>query len=132
MADSINITILPAQATPQVTVQPGGDITVNVAEPTETTVEISNVGIQGSQGPEGPEGPQGPQGNTGPAGGEAYVHTQTTPATVWTINHNLGNWPMVYVLDTNGDECEGNVDNPTINQTVITFSAAFAGTARLI
>ena len=35
-------------------------------------------------------GPQGPGG-----GGAAYVHTQSTPATTWTINHNLGFRPTV-------------------------------------
>lgn len=60
------------------------------------------------------------------------VHNQSVPATVWTIDHNLGQRPSVTVFDTNGDECLGDVDHPTANQTVINFSAAFAGTARLI
>lgn len=68
----------------------------------------------------------------GDDGAPIFIHTQNVPSTVWTINHNLGSFPNVYVLDTAGDECEGDVDNPTVNQTVITFSAAFAGTARLV
>lgn len=68
----------------------------------------------------------------GVPGAQVFIHSQSTPASVWTINHNLGEFPNVYVLDTAGDECEGDVDNPTVNQTVITFSASFAGTARLV
>ena len=72
------------------------------------------------------------QGSDGADGADVYVHSQSTPASVWTIDHNLGTFPSVYVLDTAGDECEGDVDNPTVNRTVITFSASFAGTARLV
>lgn len=73
------------------------------------------------------------QGDPGPPGasGAGYVHTQNLPDTTWTINHNLGFWPNVYVLDTNGDECEGDVGNVSLNQVVINFSAPFAGVARL-
>lgn len=71
-------------------------------------------------------------GIQGPPGvGSAFIFTQATPLAVWTIDHNFGNYPNVFVLDTNGDECEGDIGNPTINRTVITFSAPFAGTARL-
>ena len=61
-----------------------------------------------------------------------YLHSQASPSTTWTINHNLGSTPAVTVTDSAGEECEGEVDHPTLNQTVITFSAAFSGTARLI
>lgn len=77
-------------------------------------------------------GPEGPAGPVGPAGGEAFVFTQAVPATVWIIDHNLGFFPNVYILDTAGDECEGDVDNVTVNRVIVTFSASFAGQARLI
>lgn len=70
---------------------------------------------------------QGPPGGTS----SAFVFQQTDPATVWTINHNLGIFPSVYVIDTAGQECEGKVNHVNTNQVVITFSAAFAGQARL-
>lgn len=70
---------------------------------------------------------QGPPGDTS----SAFVFRQTVPATVWTINHNLGIFPNVYVIDTAGQECEGKVNHVNTNQVVITFSAAFAGQARL-
>lgn len=73
------------------------------------------------------------QGDPGPPGpsGAGYVHSEPLPASVWTVNHNLGFWPNVYVLDTNGDECEGDVDNVSQTSLTITFSAPFAGIARL-
>lgn len=63
--------------------------------------------------------------------GTGYVHSQSLPDAVWIIDHNLGYWPNICVYDTNGDECEGNVDNVSLNRSTITFSAPFAGIARL-
>ena len=62
----------------------------------------------------------------------AYVYTQAMPSAVWTINHNLGFRPVVYIIDTAGTEVVGFVEHPTVNQAVITFSAGFAGQARLV
>jgi hypothetical protein len=65
-------------------------------------------------------------------GGNAYVHTQSTPATTWTINHNLGFRPAVELLDSGSQEIDGAISHPTVNQTVITLSPATAGLARLL
>ena len=75
--------------------------------------------------------PEGPPGPVGPAGGEAFVFTQSTPQQVWTVDHNLGAYPNVYIIDTAGEQCEGDVNNVTLNRVTITFSAPFAGQARL-
>jgi len=72
------------------------------------------------------EGPQGPAGTT-----VAYVFTQTTPATIWTINHNLGVRPSVELLDSGSQEIEGEVSHPSLNQTIVTLSLPIAGLARL-
>ena len=69
-------------------------------------------------------GPQGPPG-------ESYVHTQSTPSTTWTINHNLGFRPTVELLDTGSQEIDGEVAHPSVNQTVVTLNPATAGLARL-
>lgn len=71
---------------------------------------------------------QGPQG---PPGAGAYVFTQSSPATTWTINHNMGFRPSVELLDSGSQEIEGEVAHPSINQTVITLNPATAGVARL-
>ena len=71
---------------------------------------------------------QGPQG---PAGGAAFVYTQTVPATTWTINHNLGYRPSVELIDSGSQEIDGEVAHPSVNQTVVTLNPATAGLARL-
>lgn len=67
-----------------------------------------------------------------PGGGLAYIHTQSTPAATWTINHNLGYRPSVELLDSGSQEIDGDISHPTINQTVVTLSPPTAGLARLI
>lgn len=69
-------------------------------------------------------GPQGPAG-------AGYLHQQTSASTTWTINHNLGFRPAVELLDSGGQEVEGDISHPTVNQAIITMSPATAGTARL-
>ena len=61
-----------------------------------------------------------------------YTHTQNTPSAVWTINHNLGGNPTAVVLDSAGTQCEGTFSYPSVNQMVITFTAAFSGVAYVI
>ncbi len=80
----------------------------------------------------GVPGPEGPSGPVGPAGGEAFVFVHTeSEETTWTIHHNLGVYPNVYVIDTAGTHCEGAVENLDENSLTITFSSNFAGQARL-
>lgn len=67
----------------------------------------------------------------GADGGAAYVFTQSSPASTWTINHNLGFVPSVEVFDSGSQEVEADVSHPTLNQTVIVFSVPLAGFARL-
>jgi hypothetical protein len=76
-------------------------------------------------------GPQGPAGAFAPSD-IFYVHTQGTPGSVWTINHNLGGQPTAVVLDSAGTQCEGTFSYPSSNQMVITFTAAFSGTAYVV
>ena len=61
----------------------------------------------------------------------AYVHAQDVPTATWTINHNLGYRPSVELIDASNREVDGDVYHPTINQTVVMFNVAVAGTARL-
>ena len=104
-------------------------ITITVAAPNT----IGPQGIQGPQGPAGPTGATGPTGPQGPAGtGNAFVFTQSTASATWTINHNLGRYPIFTVYDSAGTYVIGAVSNPTVNQSVLAFSAPFSGTAYLI
>lgn len=76
----------------------------------------------------------GPQGQPGTFNSADifYTHTQSVAASVWTINHNLNGYPTAVVLDSAGTNCEGTFSYPSVNQMVITFSSAFAGTAYII
>jgi hypothetical protein len=60
-----------------------------------------------------------------------YVFTQSTPAAVWTINHDLEKYPSVSIVDSANDEVIGEVNYTSTSQVVITFSAAFSGKAFL-
>jgi hypothetical protein len=72
-----------------------------------------------------------PLGSTG-GGLAAYVHTQSTPATTWTINHNLGRYPSVELFNSGMQEIDAEITHPSVNQTVVTLNPATAGLARLI
>ena len=60
-----------------------------------------------------------------------YTHTQSQAAATWTIAHNLNKHPSVTVVDSAGSVCYGNVQYTDANTVVVTFQAAFAGTAYL-
>ncbi|UUV43187.1 hypothetical protein RCCWILLIS_15 [Rhodobacter phage RcCWillis] len=97
---------------------------VVLGTPAQKTATVSLTPNRGFRGEKGEKGDPG-------ASGAGYVHTEPLPSTTWVIDHNLGFWPNIYVYDTNGDECEGDVDNVSLNRCVINFSAPFAGIARL-
>ena len=60
-----------------------------------------------------------------------FEYEQSTPATTWTINHNLGYKPSVEVFSVGSQELDADVIHTSINQTVISFTIATAGFARL-
>jgi hypothetical protein len=60
-----------------------------------------------------------------------FTFNQPTPATTWSITHNLGKNPSVSVVDSAGTLVYGEVDYINDNSLIITFSAAFSGKAYL-
>lgn len=102
--------------------------TSNVVVTTTLTNTVNIVTV----GPQGPPGATGPTGPAGPPGASAFVFTQSTPATTWTINHNLGYLPSVELMDSGSQEIEGEITHPSINQTIVTLAPATAGIARLV
>jgi hypothetical protein len=108
-------TVNVSAVTNTVTVTENGSSTV-VTVPVTSTVTAVTVG------------PQGPKGDSG----AAFEYLQAAPATVWTINHNLGYRPSVELLDAGSQEIDGEVAHPSVNQTVVTLNPASAGLARLI
>lgn len=67
----------------------------------------------------------------GGVGTGAYTHIQSTPASIWTIDHNLGFNPGVTVVDSANSVVEGQIDYLTVNTVRLTFTAAFSGKAYL-
>jgi len=58
-----------------------------------------------------------------------YTHTQGSVSSTWTINHNLGFKPNITVIDSGGSQAMGDRTDPSVNQTILTFSPGFSGTA---
>lgn len=71
-------------------------------------------------------GEQGPPGPPGASGDKHYEQSFTNQSSV-TVDHNLGKFPSVTVIDTANDEVEGSVDHISINQVIVSFSASFSG-----
>ena len=70
----------------------------------------------------------------GPPGASSdltHTHQQSTAADEWLVNHGLGKYPSVTVVDSAGDQVEGDVAYIDSNSLRISFSAAFAGRAYL-
>ena len=60
-----------------------------------------------------------------------HVHTQGTAATTWTINHTLGGYPSVSVVDSGKTVVFGEVNYVSTSQVVVNFTTAFSGSAYL-
>lgn len=60
-----------------------------------------------------------------------FVHTQATPETSWTINHNLGGKPSVTVVDSADTYVIGEVTYNSTSQVTVSFTTPFSGYAYL-
>lgn len=60
-----------------------------------------------------------------------YTHLQGSASNTWTINHNLGKYPSIMVVDSAGSVVIGDVSYVTINQIIVYFSGTFSGKAYL-
>ena len=69
------------------------------------------------------------------ASDKTFVFEQGVPASTWTIQHNLGKFPSVSVVDTlntaNGQVYYGDVKYTDSNNLTVTFASAFSGKAYL-
>lgn len=61
----------------------------------------------------------------------AHIHTQTTSSASWSINHGLGKYPAVTIVDSAGSEVIGEVSYTDNNNLIISFTASFSGKAFL-
>jgi hypothetical protein len=78
----------------------------------------------------GPQGPPGPQGAVGVP--QSYLHTESSPASSWTVNHNLGFRPTCTVFSVGSVEVEAEVTHISNTQSIIFFVQPTAGTARFV
>lgn len=78
------------------------------------------------------QGLTGAPGNTLPGTGDAnHVHVQASASDSWVINHGLGKYPSVTIVDSANDEVEGSINYISVNQLIVSFSAPFSGRAYL-
>jgi|TARA_R110000737_G_scaffold136538_1_gene167443 hypothetical protein len=60
-----------------------------------------------------------------------FVFSQVVPSVVWNVNHNLGKFPSISVVDTANTVVTGQYNYTDNNNVTLTFSAGFAGKAYL-
>lgn len=62
-----------------------------------------------------------------------YTHSQTTPSTIWNVNHRLNTTDFVYqIFDSTGDTVVANMDIVDADNSSITFGEPVAGTVTLV
>lgn len=64
-------------------------------------------------------------------GDKHFAFSQSSPASIWYIEHNLNKFPSVTIVDSAGNQVEGDVAYIDINNVMIMFYAAFSGKAYL-
>lgn len=61
----------------------------------------------------------------------SYTHIQVVAASTWTINHNLGYYPAVSIVDSGENLVMGDVTYISSNTLSVSFNASFGGKAYL-
>ena len=56
-----------------------------------------------------------------------YTQAFTGLATV-VVTHNLGKYPSPIIIDSAGDEIEGNINHDSLNQLTVSFNGSNTGT----
>jgi len=100
---------------------------------TPTTPTTGNVEITASLSATGtPDNTKFLRGdNTWVEADKTFIFTQGTPSTSWVIQHNLGKFPSITVVDTADTVVIGDYNYTDDNNVTLTFSAGFAGKAYL-
>lgn len=68
---------------------------------------------------------------TSSGGDKTFVFTQNTAAAEWKIQHDLGKYPAVTVVDSGKTEVIGDVEYVDLNNLTLKFSSPFSGMAFL-
>lgn len=88
------------------------------------SVRIVEIARQGPPGATGPQGPIGPQSDD--------FEQSFSAALTWTVNHNLGRFPIVALFTTGNVEFDAQIVHTNDNQFIVFFAAAIAGSVRCI
>lgn len=59
----------------------------------------------------------------------SYIHTQGIASDTWSVNHNLGKYPSVSIVDSSGNSVIGEIQYTSVNALTIKFIGAFTGYA---
>jgi hypothetical protein len=62
---------------------------------------------------------------------QSYHHDQQVALDSWVINHNLGFFPNIIIIDSTGEQVMGNIIYNSINTVTLSFSSAISGIAQL-
>lgn len=85
------------------------------------TIRVPQLQVMPSTGPQGPIGPPG-----------AYaLFTQAVATTVWDIQHNLGFWINVMLLDDDDEQYHARIVQDTINHLFVYHNSPKSGKAVL-
>ena len=60
-----------------------------------------------------------------------YVHDQNVASAIWNINHDLGKFVAITIVDSALTEVIGDITYTDSNNVIVTFSASFSGKAYL-
>jgi hypothetical protein len=102
-----------------------------VSQPVQLRVSpLGPPGVPGAPGAPGADGSPGQPGQNGIMSVQTF--TQVSPASVWTINHNLGRWPLIDLFSVGGVKIIGETSNLSLNTAQVTFDEPVAGSARYI
>jgi len=95
-------------------------INVTVTPPAQEPVSVkADIGI-GVPGPAGVAGPRA----------QPYIHTQSVPASIWTVNHGLGHPADIVIFNPEGSEVTGEVRQVSDTVSTIHFTKPQSGSAR--
>ena len=66
-----------------------------------------------------------------PTNSRRYVHNQPVVSDEWVINHTLGGYPSVMIVDSARTVVVGEITYNSTSQVVVNFTSAFSGYAYL-
>jgi hypothetical protein len=139
MALPDTITITAVEEIDSVAVNTVQDVDVIVLEDNapNLNVQVSNVAassmVQSVNGKTGHVTIDYPDINTSPVNHVRYVHNQTVVSNDWTINHNLGFFPNVTILDNDSPPriVEADIRYLNTSSVRIIMNTSMSGTAYL-